>query len=78
MYFPRPPLLLVTFLLLVPALSLAQSNDEANPDEPGRMPEAEKSDNSENRPVKQKPDTTTFTPSEKIRADDAVSFPVDI
>lgn len=78
MFFPRLTLLLGIFLLLVPVLSLAQSDNKANPDESGRTSAAEKADPAANQPVEQKPDTTTVTPSEKIRADDAVSFPVDI
>ena len=72
----RIPLLLAILLLTVSASFAATTEEDGNSREtshpaPGSENEAP-NDKGKHRPA------TTFTPSEKIGADSAVSFPVDI
>lgn len=73
--------ILVLSLMLVSPLALAQQSE--NPAAPSSAPASETQHESKVSPPEntapQAPRAPTrFTPSEKIRADDAVSFPVDI
>ena len=65
---------LVLLLAMPPVISTAQQQDQA-----GSRPESDATPKQQNPPVnKPVQPANSFTPSEKIRADDAVSFPVDI
>lgn len=75
-YFMQSRLLLIVLIFTTPdiyALKLQTQEQPVNESDPALEQKADK-------PVR-KPagtPTTTFTPSEKIQADSAVSFPVDI
>ena len=81
------PLALILLLasMLIATVSTAQQTGVETPavilDEPNPTPEADAGQaipNPENAGPANAPATTRFTPTEKIHADDAVSFPVDI
>lgn len=72
----RRRLLLLTMLIVTAgAYALTPSEQEKNGGD--LAPEAE-SDNGESAGKKSPAPAATFTPTEKIEADSAVSFPVDI
>ena len=67
---------LLVCLALSSTLQAQTAEDETTSDRP-REPAGESADAS-GKPLSRLRPETTFTPSEKIRADSAVSFPVDI
>lgn len=83
--YPLVLVLLLTSILSI-SLSSAQQTEvempvaipvEPNP-APGENAGQQTTANPENGGAASAPTTTRFTPTEKIHADDAVSFPVDI
>lgn len=81
------PLALILLLvsMLIATVSIAQQTEVETPalilEEPNPTTEADAGQalpNPENAGPTNAPATTRFTPTEKIHADDAVSFPVDI
>ena len=72
----RHPLLLLVILLAVQQ-AFAQTAQEEQQADPRGGPQVQAGD-AEKKPKKSPTPTNTFTPSEKIEADSAVSFPVDI
>ena len=73
----RYPLLLLAILFAVQQ-AFAQTAQEQEQVDPKGAPPVQVGDAEKNRPKKSPAPANTFTPSEKIEADSAVSFPVDI
>ena len=68
----RAWLLLILLILVTPGITAEQKRPEAAP--PAKPPKAQAP-----APNKRVPNrSSNFTPSEKIKADSSVSFPVDI
>jgi len=82
--FPSPPHKLVLLLaVLLATSSLAQQTETEKSEVPLPANQSKTNDGAgTEKPKNTNPEksqaATRFTPSEKIRADDAVSFPVDI
>ena len=68
----RAGLLLLLSSLVTPGLTAEQQRPEAAP--PAKPPKAQAPPSSKRAPDR----SSTFTPSERIKADSSVSFPVDI
>ena len=68
----RTWLLLILLILVTPGITAEQKVPEAAP--PAKPPNAQAPPPNKRVPNR----SSTFTPSEKIKADSSVSFPVDI